>query len=248
VAPATSGTAANSAASAAGGGTSVGGGQTPAAAPVPVPTPAIAPAQKPSRAWVGLVVVGLVLTLGAGAVVLKRLPSNIEEAVDAGDPLASVTPLPEVDAGTDAGIQFVKAETGILDLTVEPRVEASVPGTYLGRTPLSATLPAGRHVLTLSNPVLGIQVTRTVTVPAGGRTGQQFFLNKGFATVRAPKGAIVTIDGRLVGAAPVEELDLYEGTHQLLVVVNNARWQRTFKLEPGQRVAFDVEFEEPVEE
>ena len=227
---------------------SAGGGQVSTGTPVPVAPQAIPPAQKPSRAWVGLVAVGLVLTLGAAAVVLKRLPANIEDAVDAGDPLASATPLPESDAGTDAGIHFVKAETGILDLTVEPRVEASIPGTYLGRTPLSATLPAGRHVLTLSNPVLGIQVTRTVTVPAGGRTGQQFFLNKGFATVRAPKGAIVTIDGRLVGAAPVEELDLYEGSHQLLVVVNNARWQRSFKLEPGQRVAFDVEFEEPVEE
>ncbi len=211
---------------------------------MPVPPPA----QKPSRAWVGLVVAGVVLTLGAAAVVLKRLPSNIEADADAGDPLASVTPADALaDAGTDAGIQFVKAETGILDLTVEPRVEASVPGTYLGRTPLSATLPAGKHVLTLSNPVLGIQVTRNITVPAGGRTAQQIFLNKGFATVRAPEGAIVTIDGRLVGAAPVEELDLYEGTHQLLVVVNNARWTRTFKLEPGQRVNFDVEFEQPPE-
>lgn len=220
------------------------GGAQPAAAPLPVPPPA----QKPSRAWMGAVVVGLVLVLGAGAVVLKRLPSDIEAEVDAGAALASVTPAEALaDAGTDAGIQYVKVETGILDLTVEPRVEASVPGTYLGRTPLSATLPAGRHVLTLSNPVLGIQVTRTVTVPAGARTGQQFYLNKGFATVRAPKGAIVTIDGRLVGAAPVEELDLYEGSHQLLVVVNNARWQRSFKLEPGQRVSFDVEFEEPPE-
>ncbi|NMO14066.1 PEGA domain-containing protein [Pyxidicoccus fallax] len=221
--------------------------QSPAAgAPAPIPVPPSA--QKPSRAWVGLVVAGLVLTLGAAAVVLKRLPSNIEAEVDAGDPLAAVTPSDALaDAGTDAGIQFVKADTGILDLTVEPRVEASVPGTYLGRTPLSATLPAGKHVLTLSNPVLGIQVTRNITVPVGGRTAQQIFLNKGFATVRAPEGAIVTIDGRLVGAAPVEELDLYEGTHQLLVVVNNARWTRTFKIEPGQRVNFDVEFEQPPE-
>ena len=197
----------------------------------------------------GLVVAGLVLTLGAAAVVLKRLPSNIESEVDAG--AASVTPMDAVaDAGATAEVRVVDAgiPMGMLDLTVEPRVEASIPGQYLGRTPLSASVPAGRHVLTLSNPVLGIQVTRTITVSANGRTAQQFFLNKGFATVRAPKGAIVTIDGRLVGAAPVEELDLYEGTHQLLVVVNNSRWQRTFKLEPGQRVAFDVDFEAPPEE
>jgi serine/threonine-protein kinase len=200
--------------------------------------------QKPSRAWVGFVIMGLAMTLGAGAVVLKRLPSNI----DAEEP-ASLTPLELADAGpVDAGVKDAGIPTGVLDLVVEPRVEASIPGTYLGRTPLSASLPAGRHVLTLSNSVLGIQVTRTITVPAGGRTSQQFFLNKGFVTVRAPKGAIVTINGRLVGAAPVEELDLYEGAHHLLVVVNNSRWQRNFKLEPGQRVGFDVDFEVPAEE
>lgn len=191
---------------------------------------------------------GLVMTLGAGAVVLRRLPANLEAEVDAGAP-ASVTPVAVADAGpVDAGVVDAGLPMGMLDLTVDPRVEASIPGTYLGRTPLSASIPAGRHVLTLSSSMLGIQVTRIINVPAGGRTSQQFFLNKGFATVRAPKGAIVTIDGRLVGAAPVEELDLYEGTHQLLVVVNNSRWQRTFKLEPGQRLVFDVDFEEPVEE
>ncbi len=238
VAPAPSG------ATLAAGGLPVGGPSAP-----PVPAAVAAASAKPSRAWVGLVAVGLVLTLGAAAVVLKRLPSNIEAEVDAG--AASVTPMDAVaDAGAvaKAGVVDAGIPMGMLDLTVEPRVEASIPGQYLGRTPLSASVPAGRHVLTLSNPVLGIQVTRIITVPAGGRSGQQFFLNKGFATVRAPKGAIVTVDGRLVGAAPVEELDLYEGTHQLLVVVNNSRWQRTFKVEPGQRVAFDVDFEAPPEE
>ena len=222
------------------------GGQRPAGGPsvAPVPPPAVVASQPPSRAWVGFVIVGLVMTLGAGAVVLKRLPSNIDE----GEP-ASPTPLALADAGpVDAGVKDAGIPMGVLDLVVEPRVEASIPGTYLGRTPLSASLPAGRHVLTLSNSVLGIQVTRTITVPAGGRTSQQFFLNKGFVTVRAPTGAIVTVDGRLVGAAPVEELDLYEGSHHLLVVVNHSRWQRSFKLEPGQRVGFDVDFEVPPEE
>jgi len=234
------------AASVAGVATPATGGQPPAGGPsaAPVPPPAVVASQQPSRAWVGFVIVGLVLTLGGGAVVLKRLPSNIDA-----EEASSLTPLALADAGPgDAGVKDAGIPMGVLDLVVEPRVEASIPGRYLGRTPLSASLPAGRHVLTLSNSVLGIQVTRTLTVPAGGRTSQQFFLNKGFVTVRAPKGAIVTIDGRLVGAAPVEELDLYEGTHLLLVVVNSSRWQRNFKLEPGQRVGFDVDFEVPAEE
>ncbi|NOJ77338.1 protein kinase domain-containing protein [Myxococcus xanthus] len=207
-------------------------------------TPPAAPKQ--SRSWMAFVGVGLALTVGAGAVVLSRLPSNIEsELEDAG-----VTDALPVDAGVtlDAGPVDAGIPMGTLDVTVDPRVEVSIPGQYLGRTPVSAAVPAGRHVLTLSNPVLGIQTTRVITVPAGGRSSQQIFLNKGFANVRAPEGAIVTVDGRLIGAAPIEELDLYEGTHQLLVIVNNARWQKTFKVEPGQRVTFDVNFEKPEEE
>ncbi|WIG97946.1 PEGA domain-containing protein [Myxococcus sp. SDU36] len=219
----------------------------PAGATVPTgPAGTGAPAQKSSRTWMAFVGVGLALTVGAGAVVLSRLPSNIEaELEDAGvtDALpgdAGVT----VDAGpVDAGIPM-----GTLNVTVDPVVEVSIPGQYLGRTPVSAAVPAGRHVLTLSNPVLGIQTTRVITVPAGGRSSQQIFLNKGFVNVRAPEGAIVTVDGRLIGAAPIEELDLYEGTHQLLVMVTGSRWQKTFKVEPGQRVTFDVNFEQPEEE
>ncbi|GHG84436.1 PEGA domain-containing protein [Comamonas sp. JC664] len=214
----------------------------PGAGTQPVPPPASAP--KASRTWMAFVGVGLALSLGAAAIVLKRLPANVEaEIEDAGVPEAALP----VDAGVpqDAGTVDAGIPMGTLDVTVDPRVEVSIPGQYLGRTPVSAAVPAGRHVLTLSNPVLGIQTTRVITVPAGGRSTQQIFLNKGFANVRAPEGAIVTVDGRLVGAAPVDELDLYEGTHQLLVIVNGARWQKTFKVEPGQRVTFDVNFESP---
>ncbi|AKQ65551.1 Extensin-like protein precursor [Myxococcus hansupus] len=219
-------------------------GATAAGAQALPPPPS---AQKPSRTWMAFVGVGLALSLGAAAIVLKRLPSNIEaEIEDAGVPEEALP----VDAGVpqDAGTVDAGIAMGTLDVTVDPRVEVSIPGQYLGRTPVSASVPAGRHVLTLSNPVLGIQTTRVITVPAGGRSSQQIFLNKGFANVRAPEGAIVTVNGRLVGAAPVDELDLYEGTHQLLVIVNGARWQKTFKVEPGQRVTFDVNFEKPEED
>jgi serine/threonine-protein kinase len=225
------------------------------AAPVPaVPAAASAAPKKSSRAWGAAAAVGLLLILGAGAVVLKRLPANIDAEGADGSPTDAVAPLPGTDAladaGTvvDAGTPDAGPQTGILDLTVDPRVDVSYQGMLLGRTPLSVTLPPGRHVLSLTNAVLGIQVTRTFTVTAGGRNAQQIFLNKGFVNVRAPKDAIVTINDRLVGAAPVEELDLYEGTHQLLVIVNGARWTKTFKLEPGQRVSFDVDFEKPAEE
>ncbi|RKH55563.1 serine/threonine-protein kinase [Corallococcus llansteffanensis] len=214
------------------------------------------PAQKSSRSWIPYVVGGLALTLGASAVVIQRqLQGTVTvETFDAGVPEIVAAPLPfdagPEDAGVeDAGIVDAGPVMGMLDLTVEPRVEVTLNSnnTLLGRTPLSAPLPPGRHLLTFTNGALGISVSRTVTVAATGRSAFQFFLNKAFINVRGPAGANVTIDGKPAGVVPVEELDVYEGYHRLLVTVGPSRWQKSFTIEPGQRVNFDVNFEEPQE-
>ncbi|RYZ41038.1 MAG: PEGA domain-containing protein [Myxococcaceae bacterium] len=213
-----------------------------------------APAQKPSRSWIPYVVGGLALTLGASAVVIQRqLQGTMTvETFDAGLPIVVAAPFDagvEEDAGVDAGIVDAGPVMGMLDLTVEPRVEVTLNSTttLLGRTPLSVPLPPGRHLLTFTNGALGISVSRTVTVAATGRSAFQFFLNKAFINVRGPAGANVSIDGKPAGTVPVEELDVYEGYHRLLVTVGPSRWQKTFTIEPGQRVNFDVNFEEPQE-
>ncbi|MBZ4414551.1 protein kinase [Myxococcus sp. XM-1-1-1] len=220
-----------------------------AAGPVPPPTSAAAP-RKSSRGWLAIVGVGSALALAGAAVIVQRLPTQVEASLEDAGPATVAQAAGDgdagTDAGTDAGAQAIAM--GYLDLTVDPRVDVSYPGGFLGRTPLSVSLPAGRHVFTLTNAVLGIQLSRTFTIPANGRNAQQLYLNKAFLNVRAPKDAIVTLDGRLIGAAPVEEQDVYEGTHQLLVIANGARWQKTFKVEPGQRISFDVDFEAPPEE
>ncbi|WP_223645836.1 serine/threonine-protein kinase [Corallococcus sp. EGB] len=213
------------------------------------PTAQVEAAQKPSRAWIPFVVGGLVLTLGAGAVIIQRqLQGTMTvETFDAGlpamvvaEPFDAGTEDAGVDAGVDAGPTM-----GILDLTVEPRVEVTLNNALLGRTPLSASLPPGKHLLTFTNGALGISVSRTVTVAPTGRSAYQFFLNKAFINVRGPAGANVSVDGKPVGVVPVEELDVYEGYHRLNVNVGPSHWQKTFTIEPGQRVNFDVDFQEP---
>ncbi|CAM3064833.1 protein kinase [Corallococcus sp. ZKHCc1 1396] len=225
-----------------------GGAASPAAQQVP--------AKKTSRSWIPYVVGGLALTLGASAVVIQRqLKGTMTvESFDAGVPEVVAAPVPfdagPEDAGVeDAGIVDAGPVMGMLDLTVEPRVEVTLNSTttLLGRTPLSVPLPPGRHLLTFTNGALGISVSRTVTVAPTGRSAFQFFLNKAFINVRGPAGANVTIDGKPAGTVPVEELDVYEGYHRLLVTVGPSRWQKTFTIEPGQRVNFDVNFEEPQE-
>ncbi|NOJ95488.1 PEGA domain-containing protein [Corallococcus coralloides] len=214
------------------------------------PTAQVAAPQKPSRSWVPYVVGGLVLTLGAGAVIVQRqLQGTMTvETFDAGLPIVVAEPFDAgvEDAGVDAGVDAGPV-MGILDLTVEPRVEVTLNNALLGRTPLSASLPPGKHLLTFTNGALGISVSRTVTVAPTGRSAYQFFLNKAFINVRGPAGANVSVDGKPVGTVPVEELDVYEGYHRLNVSVGPSHWQKTFTIEPGQRVNFDVDFQEPQE-
>ncbi|MDY7232571.1 serine/threonine-protein kinase [Hyalangium rubrum] len=236
-----------------------------AAAPAPnvpvAPAPS-APASQRSR--LPLVIGALALVSAAAAVVVWRgkLPGDYSfssEAGDAGVSLASLTPgpapidplaMPDAGEAPDAGVADGGVDAGTeLELIVDPRVDILLSdGGVLGRTPLTAPMPAGRHVLSLSNPALGIQTARSVTVNLTGRTTQRFYLNKGFVTIRGPEGSIVQVDGRKVGTTPVEELDLYEGYHRLVVTVGSARWTKSFQLDATQRVTFTVDFEEPEEE
>ena len=141
-----------------------------------------------------------------------------------------------VDGGVDGGTE--------LELIVEPRVEALfTDGGTLGLTPVIAPLQPGRYVLSLNNSALGIRTSRAVTVGPEGRTTVRIYLTKGYVNVRAPEGSTVMVDGRTVGKAPVEELDLYEGYHRLVVIVDGARWQKFFTVEPNARVTFTVDFE-----
>jgi serine/threonine-protein kinase len=210
------------------------------------------------------------ISVGAAVVVTRgKLPADFpafDEPKDAGPSLLSLTPPPPaeplaladagthadagslaVDAGTQDGGMDGGADAGtepMLELVVDPRVEALLSdGGTLGRTPLTVPLPAGRYVLSLSNPSLGINTARVVNVAPAGHTVARFYLNKGYVNVRAPQGATVQVDGHNVGTAPVDELDLYEGQHRLVVTVEGSRWQRAFTLDAAQRVTFTVDFE-----
>jgi hypothetical protein len=166
---------------------------------------------------------------------------------DAGVPDGGVEA--SLDAGTDGGTDGGIDGGTELELIVEPRVEALfTDGGTLGLTPVIAPLEPGRYVLSLNNSSLGIRTSRAVTVGPEGRTTVRIYLTKGYVNIRAPEGATVQVDGRTVGKAPVEELDLYEGAHRLVVLVNGARWQKSFTVEPNARVTFTVDFENEEDE
>jgi serine/threonine-protein kinase len=84
-----------------------------------------------------------------------------------------------VDAvATDSAPPPVAVETGHLNLDTTPWSTVSVGGRVLGQTPIvGASLPAGTHVLLLSNPELGLKTTYQVTITAGHTTARRVGLD-----------------------------------------------------------------------
>lgn len=86
---------------------------------------------------------------------------------------------PTVDAAATVSAPTpVAVETGLLNLDTTPWSTVSVGGRVLGQTPIvGASLPAGTHVLVLSNPELGLKTTYQVTITAGHTTARRVGLD-----------------------------------------------------------------------
>jgi hypothetical protein len=128
-----------------------------------------------------------------------------------------------------------------LDLSTDPPVEVALDKKPFGRTPLVIPATPGRHVLTLSEPSKGINQSRVVAVKKDGITPLRLTVGRGTLSVRAPQGARVIVDGRVVGSSPVDDLHLFEGTHHLKVTLGDAIWQQSFVLRSEQSLRYDVE-------
>jgi len=75
--------------------------------------------------------------------------------------------------------QPAAVEAGLLNLDTTPWSTVSVGGRALGQTPIvGASLPAGTHVLVLSNPELGLRTTYQVTIAAGRTTARRVGLDQ----------------------------------------------------------------------
>ena len=130
--------------------------------------------------------------------------------------------------------------TGI-ELVTDPPVDVALDKKPYGRTPIVIPATPGKHALTLSDQAKGINQTRAVTVRKDGVTSLHLTVGRGTLSVRAPQGARVIVDGRVVGSSPVDDLHLFEGTHHLKVTLGDAVWQQSFVLRNEQSLRYDVE-------
>ena len=131
-----------------------------------------------------------------------------------------------------------------LDLQVNPPVSVFLGGKSLGRTPLTVSLPPGRHMLRLVDNELGINLARPVNVARGTTTRHFVELGKGLLTVHVPSGAVIYLDGKMVGNQSVRDLSVYEGNHKLVVTMGTAKWQQAFTLGKDQTMEYEVQAEQ----
>jgi serine/threonine-protein kinase len=156
----------------------------------------------------------------------------------------TVPAVPPTAGSKDAPAAPSTAQTAVttkLQLFVMPPVDVSLDGKRLGRTPLAVPLAPGPYMLELSNPTKGVKTTRAVTVGPQGTTKQRILLGRGTVLVKAPAGSRIFLNGRKAGP----KLSLFEGEHLLVVTTGKARWEKSFRLQPRQKVTFDVAYEKP---
>jgi tRNA A-37 threonylcarbamoyl transferase component Bud32 len=136
----------------------------------------VAPAARRQRVWPWIVVPvlaagGVGLALMATRVPLEiALPSIPPEPPPPPPPQAIPDPIP---ARAPAPAPTVPpsptaAAMGQLKINLLPFARVELDGRSIGETPVSTSVRAGRHRLTLSNPETGRRVTRAIVVPKDG--------------------------------------------------------------------------------
>lgn len=123
----------------------------------------------------------------------------------------------EVDAG-EGTTRLQKVEAGMIKIASMPETEVILGGQRLGPTPVFVTGPVGRVELVLESRDAGIYKPVAVQLLPGRNPGRMWELARGWLEVVAPPGSQISVDGRAAGAAPIPQLELYEGFHRLEVV------------------------------
>jgi len=200
----------------------------PTSKPAATADPAEGPAEPGSRVAMGTV------SADSPRPAFAQSEARVESAIVEGP--AESDPEPSVAAASASG-----AAQSSLELKVDPPVEVAIDGRALGRSPVSLALAPGKHQIEFTDPSLGINVSRSIRVPAGARTSQQLVIGKGVVQIEAPAGAAIYVDGKAVGTAPIGEVSVFEGKHKILATLGTAKWQQGFSVSTNERMSFKIE-------
>jgi PEGA domain len=135
--------------------------------------------------------------------------------------------------------------TAVLDSN--PAGFVMIEGVVRGQTPLSLTLPAGTHNVTITSG----QASRSVLleIAAGTTTRQYIEFAAGAApapttgrldVTSQPSGARVTVDGAPKGVTPISIAEMTVGPHQLSIVNGDTTIHRSVTIRAGATSSVDA--------
>ncbi|MEL7367306.1 MAG: protein kinase [Myxococcota bacterium] len=129
---------------------------------------------------------------------------------------------------------------GIVKIDSDPEVKVFIGDRSYGRTPIKARLPDGRHRVRLTDAETGINAYRYVRVRSGRVTSASFDFGTCELDVDAPEGAVVKLNARVLGTAPLASQTIYEGRYLLRVSYLGAVWSERFDAPAGGRLTYTV--------
>ena len=137
-----------------------------------------------------------------------------------------------------------KPKKGTLKVTTIPPVNITIDGKSVGKGSGQLVVKSGKHRVKLRDSSKGINLSRTVRVRGGETKSVEFEIGQGKLLLTAPAGAIVILDGRKIGTAPLKPYPVYEGSHKVTVkkAGGGPKFSRNFSVRPGDEVSVWVEF------
>ena len=147
-------------------------------------------------------------------------------------------------AGTDAPAEPPKERYGTLALSTTPSVEVFAGNQSLGRTPITAKLLAGKQRLRFTDKQTGINLYKTYRLRGGERLEDDISFGTSILDVKAPDGAAIQLNAKVIGKAPMEPVTIYEGEYLLRVTYQGMTWSERFEAPPGRKIEFKVNLEE----
>jgi serine/threonine-protein kinase len=135
-------------------------------------------------------------------------------------PIAVAHPLAPKPAPTPSpAAPAVSGGPGFLTLRSEPWCEVTIDGARFGATPLvHLSMPSGKHKVLLDNEAVGAHRELALTVKPGEELKQSVLFAMGRLVVTVKPWAQVTVDGRAIGATPIEPVELSAGVHDVRLV------------------------------
>jgi hypothetical protein len=112
----------------------------------------------------------------------------------------------------------------------------------VGNGSAEVTLPAGKH--TIVGKGMGTSVRRVVTLKPEQKQSVNLVLEKGALAIEAPAGCDVIIDGKKVGKTPMNSIDLYAGSHNVVVRQGSIEYKRSVGIKAGLEMVLTVQFHE----